>query len=79
MDGSKAITLPTTGLVAGQTITIKVTSTDASGSALNVNTGNAAEYGGNPQIFSIPGGAKLGGGETLVWDGAAWWMTIYNQ
>ena len=48
MDGTQGITLPTAGLVKGQEIAVKVISTDTGASALNVNTGNAAEYAGNP-------------------------------
>jgi len=79
MDGSQGITLPLTGLVPGKTITVKVTSTDAGASALNVNTGNDAEYAGNPQLYTIPAGAAVGGTATLVWDGTAWWLTEYSQ
>jgi len=79
MDGSQGITLPTVGVAAGKTITVKVTSTDTGASALNVTTGNAAEYAGNPQLFTIPGGAAVGGIATLAWDGAHWWLTEYSQ
>jgi hypothetical protein len=79
MDGSKGITLPTTGLVKGQTIAVKVISIDIGASALNVNTGNAAEYAGNPQLFTIPGGAAMGGAASFAWDGSHWWLTGYAQ
>jgi hypothetical protein len=79
MDGSHGITLPTTGIPAGKTITVKVVSTDATGSALNVNTSNAGEYAGNPQLFTIPAGAAAGGVATLQWDGAKWWLLEYSQ
>ena len=79
MDGTQGITLPTAGVAPGKTITVKVISTDAGGSALNVNTGNAAEYAGNPQLYAIPGGAAVGGIASFAWDGAHWWLTGYSQ
>ena len=79
MDGTQGITLPTTGLTPGKVISVKVTSADATAGPLNINTGNAAEYAGNPQLYSIPGGAKVGGSVTLEWDGSAWWLLVYNQ
>lgn len=79
MDGTHGITLPTTGLRAGQSITVKVTSTDATAGPLNVNTSNAAEWAGNPQLYAIPTGIATGGTVTLVWDGTAWWITEYSQ
>jgi len=79
MDGTKNVTLPLIGVPVGHTITIKVTSTDTTGSALNVFTGNNAEYVGNPQLYSVPGAAKYGGTSKFVWDGTAWWMLYYHQ
>lgn len=79
MDGTQGITLPTAGLVKGQEIAVKVISTDTGASALNVNTGNAAEYAGNPQLFTIPGGAAMGGAASFAWDGSHWWLTGYAQ
>jgi hypothetical protein len=79
MDGSQGITLPTADVALGKVITVKVTSADTGASALNVNTSNAAEYVGNPQLFTIPGGAAVGGIASLVWDGSAWWLLEYNQ
>jgi hypothetical protein len=79
MDGSQAITLPTAGLAAGKIMTVKVISTDTGASALNVATSNAAEYAGNPQLFTTPAGAAMGGVVSLVWDGSAWWLLEYSQ
>jgi hypothetical protein len=79
MDGSQGITLPTAKVRVGKVITVKVVSTDAGGSALNVNTGNAGEYAANPQLFSIPAGAAIGGVASLIWDGSAWWLLEYSQ
>jgi hypothetical protein len=79
MDGTQAITLPTTGLAAGKIMTVKVISTDAGTSALNVATSNAAEYAANPQLFTNPAGAAMGGVASLVWDGSAWWLLEYSQ
>ena len=79
MDGSKGITLPTIGLSPGKIITVKVTSTDTTAGPLNVNTSNAAEWAGNPQLYAIPTGIATGGTVTLVWDGTAWWITEYSQ
>ena len=79
MDGSQGITFPLVGVIQGKTYTVKVISTDATAGPLNVNTGNAAEWAGNPQIFSIPGGVATGGIVSVVWNGAAWWLTQYSQ
>jgi hypothetical protein len=84
MDGSQAITLPTASkeartLAAGKIMTVKVISTDAGTSALNVATSNAAEYAGNPQLSTKPAGAAMGGVASLVWDGSAWWLLEYSQ
>ena len=79
MDGSQGITLPTASVPVGKTITIKVISTNTGGSALNINTSNSGEYAGNPQLFSIPAGALVGGVAILFWDGAAWWLLQYSQ
>jgi hypothetical protein len=79
MDGSQAITLPTTGLPAGKVMTVKVISTDTNASALNIATGNAGEYAGNPQLYTKPAGAAMGGVASLVWDGSAWWLLEYSQ
>src|SRR5208282_1444153 len=43
MDGSQGITLTTTNVALGATITVKVISTNVTGSALNINTFNSAE------------------------------------
>jgi len=79
MDGTQGITLPSTGLTAGQIMRVKVTSTDASAGALNVNSGNAAEWAGNPQLFAIPTGTATGGTASFQWDGSAWWLLSYTQ
>ena len=79
MDGSQGITLPVVGISIGKIYTVKVISTDATGSALNINTGNTAEMAGNPQLYSIPTGVHIGGSIILVWDGYNYWALLYKQ
>jgi hypothetical protein len=78
MDGSQSIILPVTGISPGKKYIVKIVSADASGGPLNVNT-SSSEYAGNPQLFTIPGGAAMGGCAVLVWDGNNWWLESYAQ
>jgi hypothetical protein len=65
-----------TGVPVGKRYTIKNIGT---GTPINVFTGNAGEFAGNPQIFSVPGGAAYGGFVTVEWDGSHYWMLGYHQ
>jgi hypothetical protein len=78
MDGSAGITFDTGSAPVGKIWTVKVIQADGSG-PLNINTGNAAEWAGNPQIFTKPGGTSSGGSVQVQWDGAALWVLFYNQ
>ena len=70
--GDTHVNLPTAGLAVGQVITIKNV---GSGTPINIFTSNAGEMNGNPQLYSVPGGATTGGYVSLVWDGSVWWKS----
>ena len=78
MDGSAGITFDTTNAPVGKIWTVKVIQPTGAG-PLNINTGNAAEWAGNPQIWTKPGGTATGGVATVQWNGTALWLLNYIQ
>jgi len=79
LDGSKTITLASSGLFAGQQMMVKVTSTDSNTSGVLIATGNSGEYGGTVTLKTKPGASAMGGYAQFVWSGSAWWVKAYQQ